>query len=125
ARIGGHAAHDCEQRAGGQTFDIVNWLMLADGSEQQVVLALVHVVFLARPRPVGFAFDLRCWAAANSASPIGSENVIGILVVAAYDLPVCKECAHAIRVEVVDLEMIVDVTAFGRNHTATNGHTAL
>ena len=39
AGVGGHAAHDREQRAGGHALAVVHRLVLADGGEQQVVLA--------------------------------------------------------------------------------------
>ena len=47
--------------------------------------------------------------------PFGAEHVVGVLVVAAVDLAVGQEGAHAVRVEVIDLEVIVDIAALGRN----------
>ncbi len=44
-------------------------LIFADGREQHVVLALIHVVLLAAPGPVGLAFYAGYRAAADGEVP--------------------------------------------------------
>ena len=113
-----------EQRAGRHALAVVHRLVLADGREQHVVLPLVHVVLLAGEGPVGLAFDARHGAAADGAGAFGAQDVIGILVVAARDLAVGQEGAHAVRVDVVDFEVVVDVAALGRNRAAADADAA-
>src|SRR5437588_224600 len=84
-------------------------MAFADGGEKHVVLALVHVVLLARKCPVGLAFDARHRTAADRARAVRAHHVIGGLVVASGNLAVGEEGSHAVRIEVVDFEVVVDV----------------
>ena len=97
AGISRHAAHHRQQRAGGHALAVVHRLILADGGEQQVVFALIHVVLLPGPSPVRLAFDARNGTAADGAGAIGAQNVVGVLVVAAFNLAVGEKRAHAVR----------------------------
>ena len=59
------------------------------------MFALIHVVLLAAPGPVGLAFDARNRAAADGERGIGTQNVVGVLVVAAFNLAIGNEGANA------------------------------
>ena len=90
-------------------------LPLRMDGEQHVVLVLVHVVLLA-VRTSSWS-DLRCAAAGRGRwcrTPFGAHDVVGVLVVAAFDLAVGNERAHIVRVQIVHFEMIVDVAALVR-----------
>src|ERR1700683_2499343 len=84
------------------------------------MLALVHVVLLSRIDPVGLAFDARFRAAADGAGAFGAKDVIRVLVVAAFHLAAGQKGAHAVRINVVDFEVIEDIDAPGRNRAASD-----
>ena len=123
AGIGSHPAHDSEHRAGGQALAVVHRLVLADGGEEQIVFPLVHIVLLSAEDPVGLALNARLGAAADGASAIRPEHVVGVLVVAAFVLPVRHEGSGAVRINVVDFEVIEDVAALGRNGASAHPDT--
>ncbi len=51
-----------------------------------------------------------------------AQYVIGILVVASFNLPIGQERANAVRVNVIHLEVVVDVAAFRRNLASAHRH---
>src|SRR2546427_718000 len=88
------------------------------------MLALVHVIRRPGESPVGFAFDAWLGAAAEGARAVGAQHIVGILVVAALNLAIGEERADAVRIDVVDLEVIVDIPAFGRNCATAHADAA-
>ncbi len=103
------------ESAGGHALAIIDGLIFANGGEEAVVLTLIHVVLRAAPGPVRFTFDARRQGTFERAIAIGTHDVIGVFVVAAFRLAIDDESAEAVRVEVIDGEMIINVAAFGRN----------
>src|SRR5579872_3298357 len=70
AGVGGHAAHHREKRACGHALAVVDGIVAANGGKQDVVFALVHVVFLAVPRPVVLALNARNGSASDGAGAV-------------------------------------------------------
>src|SRR5688572_29217935 len=56
AGIGGHAAHDSQQRAGGLALAIIDGLAVADSGEESVMFRLIHVDLLAFELPAFLTF---------------------------------------------------------------------
>src|SRR6476619_7150559 len=81
--VGGHAAHHRQQRAGRHALAVVHRLVPPDRSEQQVMLALVHVVLLSVEAPVRLTLDARRRPAADRTRAVSAHNVVGVFVVAA------------------------------------------
>lgn len=82
------------------------------------MLGLVHVVALAGIGPIRLARDARQRTSSDGARSLRAENVIGVLVIATFDLAAAEESAHVIRIKIIHLEVIVDVAALGRNLAA-------
>ena len=76
AGVGGHAAHDRQQRALGHVLAVVDRLAAADAGEQLVVLGLVDVVVRAVVGPVRSPSDDRRppWRSMSSARPLRAER---------------------------------------------------
>src|SRR6266480_475196 len=66
-RVGGHTAHHRQQRTGGHALPVIHRLVPADRREEQIVLALVHVVLSPVEGPVGLALDARLGTASDGA----------------------------------------------------------
>src|SRR6187397_1388101 len=96
AGVGGHPAHHREQRAGRHALAVVHRLVPPDRGEEPVMLALVHVVLLPAEAPVGLTLDARRWTAADRARAVGAHNVVGIFVVAAFDLAAREKRPHSV-----------------------------
>ncbi len=121
--VGSHSSHDAEQRARRHTFAIIHWLTLADRGEQYVMLMLVHIVLRTLEGPGSLAFDAGQRTAPDRQGAFRAENIIGILVVAAFDLTTAEECANVVGVEVIHLEVIVDIADAVRDLPPTHRNT--
>src|SRR3954469_24945283 len=115
ARIGGHAAHDRQQRAVRHADAIIDRLPLADAREELVMLVLIHVrrLVLAKlpgvlafndKRPAERPHDLR--------HAICAHEIIGIIAKTLFLLATGMKTAHTVRVFIDDRKMIEDVAVF-------------
>lgn len=85
------------------------------------MLILVHVVLLAFESPGVGAFDAGKGAAADGDGAFGAEDVVAIFVVAARNLAMDDMGAAVLRIQIVDLDVIENVAALGRNVAAADG----
>src|SRR5258705_2781662 len=113
ASVGGHSAHDGEQRRLGHALAVVDGFAFADGGEHFIVLGLVHVVFHAVPAPGVFAFDLVAVAAVDGASAFGAVKIVEHAAFGAFLLAAREKAAGAVGVVVDDGKVIVDVAIGG------------
>src|SRR5262249_53713646 len=74
--------------------------------------------------PARLAFNSRIRTAADGAGAFGAQNVVRVFVVAADHLPVRYEGPHAVRIDVVDLEVVENIAAFGRDCAAADADAA-
>ena len=92
AGVGGHAAHDGDQRAASHVLAVVERLAVADAGEQLVVLGLVHLVFRAVENPFAGGLDAHAFAALGElCSAFRAEDLSADVVLAADLLPAVAE----------------------------------
>src|SRR6185436_3904000 len=115
-------AHDRQQRAGREIEIVVLRLSGTNGRKQYVMLLLIHVVLLTLPLPLDLAVRrLDAWrAGAKHQGRFSAHHEIERSIETSGRLPVRKKYSIAIREEVVDLEVIVNISAIGRNRAAAN-----
>lgn len=83
AGIGRHATHQSHETGVRHAPAVVDRMTGADGSEELVVLSLMHAILGSAVAPRIRPGDDRNWPAPDGAYALGTDDVIGILLVTA------------------------------------------
>ncbi len=119
--VGGHAAHERDERRVRHAHPVVDRPAGPDRGEQRVVLGLVHVVHHTVVPPLIRPRDHRGAPGEDGADACRADDAVGVFGVAPVDGAAAEEPVDAAGVLIRD-EAVVERAALARVRSSADGH---